>query len=70
MPCHHPTKRPNLPSTSRRRPTHESDLDLVLPDARQLIHANPSAPAATCAAARTLLARYTTLEAMLNDISH
>jgi hypothetical protein len=27
------------------------------------------APAATCAAARTLLARYTTLDAMLNDIS-
>lgn len=42
-----PTNRPNLPPTQRSRPTRESDFELIIHDARQPTHANPSATAKT-----------------------
>jgi hypothetical protein len=45
MPYHHPKNRPNQPSTQRTRLTRESDLNLIIRDARRPTDANQ--PAAT-----------------------
>jgi hypothetical protein len=43
MPCHHPKNRPNQPSTQRTRLTRESDLNLIIFDARKPTDANQTA---------------------------
>jgi len=47
MPYHHPKNRPNQPSTQRTRLTRESDLNLIILDARKPTDANPSSTAKT-----------------------